>query len=254
MALEQRSLGAKRLHLTGAARALDPTGKGAVSYFLGLAVCKLFAAKMLDAPWMLHFDLFRRTLGAELSGRSRPDLVGQTTKGEWVVFECKGRLSVPSTDAKTKAKQQARRLIRIGGQTPKCQVGGIAYFQGDALRFFWQDPEPPEEEGSPIIASVRAHYWQHYYSPVLDAIRSNPPLFDQMQQQPVRLSLEEADIEVGILPEVLRALVDSRWEEARELADRSQVAVDVAQYQPDGIAVVAGPSWSERLGEGSLGG
>lgn len=47
-----------------------------MNYFLGMTFCKLFAAKLLNTPWLLHLDVFRPTLNPVLSGRSRPDLVG----------------------------------------------------------------------------------------------------------------------------------------------------------------------------------
>ena len=58
MALEERPFSAG-LHRTEAFRALDPTEKGAVSYFLGMAVCKLFADWLRRTPWLLHLDVFR---------------------------------------------------------------------------------------------------------------------------------------------------------------------------------------------------
>jgi hypothetical protein len=78
MALEQRSLRG-RLTRTDSFKRMDPTEKGAINYFLGLAFCKLFAAKKLDAPWCLHLDVWRNALNPTLlGGRSRPDLVAQS--------------------------------------------------------------------------------------------------------------------------------------------------------------------------------
>lgn len=79
MALEQSGWG-QRFKRTTAARTLDPTEKGAINYFLGLAVCKLFSARLLGAPWMIHLDVFRPLLNPVLTGRSRPDLVGQEAR------------------------------------------------------------------------------------------------------------------------------------------------------------------------------
>src|SRR5713101_4439902 len=123
MALEQSGKHAYRLRRTQAARTLDPSEKGAVNYFIGIAIAKLFADLCLDAPWMLHLDVFRPQLNAVLSGRSRPDLVGQTNGGAWVALECKGRLSVPSAQAKDKAKDQAQRVVHINGVVPAYNVG-----------------------------------------------------------------------------------------------------------------------------------
>src|SRR5262245_4589045 len=77
MALEQSGPAAYRLRSTEVAKKLDPTEKGAVSYFVGMTFCKLFADKLLDTPFVLHLDVFRSQLNPVLIGRSRPDLVGE---------------------------------------------------------------------------------------------------------------------------------------------------------------------------------
>jgi len=88
MALEQSGPYGYRLRRTTAARTLDPTEKGAVNYFLGMTFCKLFAAKLLNTPWLLHLDVFRPMLNPVLTGRSRPDLVGQVQGlAQWHAFE-----------------------------------------------------------------------------------------------------------------------------------------------------------------------
>jgi hypothetical protein len=115
MALQQSGPTATRLRRTAAARTLDPSEKGAINYFLGLTICKLFAARLLQVPWLLHLDVFRPMLNAQLTGRSRPDLVGQRIGGDWVALECKGRLTQPDAETKTKAKAQAERVVRVNG-------------------------------------------------------------------------------------------------------------------------------------------
>lgn len=73
MALEQRPAG-RRLRRTEAAKTLDPSEKGAISYFLGMTLCKLFSARLLRAPWLLHLDVFRPDLNVSFNGpiTSRP--------------------------------------------------------------------------------------------------------------------------------------------------------------------------------------
>lgn len=87
MALEQTSPTASRFRRTSAFKTLDPSEKGAVSYFLGMTLCKLFADKLINTPWLLHLDIFRPQLNPVLTGRSRPDLVGQSASGDWSAFE-----------------------------------------------------------------------------------------------------------------------------------------------------------------------
>ena len=105
MAVEQDYFG--ELNRTTAFAELDPTEKGAVSYFLGMTLCKLFAAKLLHAPWLLHLDIFRDSLNPGLLGRSRPDLVGLDAFGRWHAFESKGRSGSPSDHDIENAKNQA---------------------------------------------------------------------------------------------------------------------------------------------------
>ena len=144
MAVEQRSL-TGALYRTDAFRSLDPTEKGAVSYFLGMTICKLFANVLLHTPWLLHLDVFRDQLDPVLlSARSRPDLVGQDDTGAWHAFECKGRSSVPNPEDRLKAKSQAQRLVRVDSTDCSLHIGAISYFRHDALEFHWRDPDPED--------------------------------------------------------------------------------------------------------------
>src|SRR5690606_34970662 len=104
------------------------------------------AAKLLGTPWVMHLDVYRPQLNAVLSGRSRPDLVGQHERtGEWHAFECKGRLSKPDATVKSNAKAQAQRVVSVSGNPCALHVGAITYFRGDTLQFYWRDPEPEKK-------------------------------------------------------------------------------------------------------------
>jgi hypothetical protein len=245
MTLEQGWRG--RLKRTAAARTLDPTEKGAVNYFLGLTLCKLFADDLLDAPWMLHLDVFRPDLDVQLASRSRPDLVGQRLSGDWLALECKGRISPPDNAVKMRAKQQATRVVSVGGVPPTLHIGGIAYFKNDVLRFYWCDPEPDPEIRNPIRVRPTSETWRHYYRPALELIQANPNYFERMREEPILMPVDEADIAIGIVPPVLERLAEGRWEEAREAAQSSPGRA--TPYHADGIAVKAGPTWERRLSE-----
>jgi hypothetical protein len=89
MALEQSGPHGYRLRRTSTVKTLDPTEKGAVSYFIGMTFCKVFATRLLNTPWLLHLDVFRPQLNPVLTARSRPDLVGlEQGKTKWHAFEC----------------------------------------------------------------------------------------------------------------------------------------------------------------------
>lgn len=248
MALEQRGAHGKRLVRTNALRNMDPTEKGAVSYFLGLMACKLFSWKLLNAPWTLHLDAFRAVLSPQLiRGRSRPDLVAQAQASQaWYAYECKGRASPPGSTDKQKAKAQARRLVSVRGVNCALHVGAIMFFQNNTLQFFWRDPEPVADE--PIRLPDPASFWGAYYSPFVEAYRSfeRPELPSLDPIAPV--SIEQLDLSLGIHPGVASLLLGGDWQAARQVATRLSREFAASGYQPDGLLLKAGPSWLRRLG------
>lgn len=237
MALTQETF---QLHLyrTEAFRQLDPTEKGAVSYALGMVFCKLFAHKLLDTHWLLHLDVFRDQLSPELlTGKSRPDLVGQDTSGNWHAFESKGRSSVPGAEAKDKAKEQAQRLVRVDGQDCQLHIGAIAFFRSDALEFYWRDPDPFKDE--PFEVELPEDAWRHYYQPALALSREDKSAGDP--------GPEDFDVSVRIAPPILELLLQDQWKEAKLEADRQRTALIEQGFFPDGIQVEPGKTWHKRF-------
>lgn len=243
MALEQRGARGRRLHRTSAAKSLDPTEKGAVSYFLGMTFAKLFAARMLGVPWLLHLDVFADQLGAVLRERSRPDLVGEDGAGNWIAIECKGRSARPDTETWRKAKRQATRIRSIDGSKPIYHIATFTYFKQDTLTFEWEDPEPNESEPAPIELEFPAHAWRDYYRPVLAILRATEGAFERIREGR-RATIEEADLEVGVWPPVLAALLEEDWNGARSLGIEAELS---GEYRSDGITIRAGESWSNQL-------
>lgn len=252
MALEQRGPTGSRLWRTYVFKSLDPTEKGSINYFLGMTICKLFADKLLRTPWVLHLDVFRDQLNPKiLTGRSRPDLVGEETgTGDWHAFESKGRASKPNSGEKAKAKAQAQRLVSVDGQNCSLHIGAITYFKGDVLRFYWRDPEPEESKKlSPIQLKLPGDAWRDYYEPVADLIRPRVDRLVGTGDVPRTVRIEEVDIEVGATPELLPALVDRRWQDARlELMEQAP-ALQERGYRPDGLIIKAGQSWRRAFGQ-----
>ena len=239
MALEERPFCAG-LYRTEAFRALDPTEKGAVSYFLGMAVCKLFADRLLRTTWLLHLDVFREQLDpVVLGGRSRPDLVGSDQAGAWHAFECKGRSSAPNADERRKAKGQAQRLVRVGSQDCSLHVGAISYFRQERLEFHWRDPEPDAaEKREPLAVRLEDDAWGHYYAPALAL--NNEGSVESMDAP------ASADLEVEIHPGIRERLLAGEWDAARSLALGSRRALQEEGFRLDGLKVMAGESWGRQ--------
>lgn len=248
MALHQRGAYGRKLCQTSVFKTLDPTEKGAVTYFLGLVFCKLFAAKLLDAPWLLHLDVFRNQLDARvLRGRSRPDLIGQSAGREWFAFECKGRSSAPTAAEKTRAKAQAQRVVSVDGTDCALHVGAISYLRGEILRFYWRDPEPaePRKLNSIEIASTD-EAWGDYYAPFAALLRDGGFTVSPSVRDGRLLAVEGADIEIGAHPKITRPLLEGEWKVAREVAMSLSKHFVEEGYQADGLMVRSGPSWKER--------
>jgi hypothetical protein len=247
MALQQRGPRGQKLVRTDAFKQMDPTEKGAVNYFLGLVACKLFASKLLDAPWTLHLDVFRGVLNPWLlGGRSRPDMVAQSASSQaWHAFECKGRASVPGSAEKQKAKAQAQRLVSVGGTNCTLHVGAITFFRNDALEFFWRDPEPAARDPIAIPDPERA--WWAYYSPFIETVRSFTGRIASRPDTPTLVSVAELDLSIGLHPAIAAFLFEANWQRAREVARELRGEFASSGYQPDGLLVNAGPSWLDRL-------
>ena len=78
-----------RLLPSRAFSALDPSEKGAVSYFLGLVITKILADKLFRVPWLLHLDVYRQELALDLASSEKPDFAGLDAMSAWLVLESK---------------------------------------------------------------------------------------------------------------------------------------------------------------------
>ena len=282
MALEQHTPTDIYLQRTNAAKTLDPTEKGAVSYFLGMTFCKLFATKLLNTPWLLHLDVFRPELDPVLAERSRPDLVGEESwSRRWHAFECKGRVRPPDATAMGKAKSQARRLISVKGTPCSMHIGAIAYFRSDKLHFYWRDPVP--EEGKIIELDLPSDPWRYYYEPVTEVVNNRDTEETRREDDDsgsdrradnedgdsgndahapdeeggdtasdVHIRVENYDLDLYIHHTIARYLISEDWEGAQRAAIEAAEILNADGFQPDGLLVRAGRSWYEKYREPSL--
>jgi hypothetical protein len=120
---------------------LDPSEKGAISYFVGMTFAKLFLHRLLGVPWLMHLDVYRQQLQPILAGKSKPDFVGLNTAQDWVVVEAKGRTNEYEESVLQRAKVQTQQLTTIQGSQPVLRVGSLAYFSAGNLQFAMRDPK-----------------------------------------------------------------------------------------------------------------
>lgn len=220
---------------------LDPSEKAATSYFIGLTIGKLLAELYLDVPWLMHLDVYRHRVQAQLTGRSRPDLIGQDSSHRWVVLESKGRTGERDDNAFGQAKRQAQQITAIGGQPPHLRIGLLADFRDGQLAAEWQDPSADERKAVSIDVS-EDDITNAYYRPF-------ETLLAQREAEVARVTIEglpydtvpvrDADLRIGIRPDV-RAVRERRIAVQRRIHQRE----DGVAEGGDGIAVLLGSSWS----------
>ncbi len=228
---------------------LDPTEKGATSYFLGMMATKIVCSRLLDTSFVFHLSRLKDLGGTTmLHTKSQPDLIGLNRTGNWIVAEAKGRTNGYSPAAMTKAKLQTRRLRRINGTYPSLRVGIQAYFSPE-LNFVVSDPDEYDEDAKDIEFDPAAAI-RDYYSFVLGS--------SQVARAPRRIlgreyqfrSIEETGVSMGVDTTILERLEQDDVFQAPSdydppqgvLSDDGQVTVAF----PDGLAVSLDQQvWSE---------
>ena len=153
---------ANRIQRSPAYNNMDPSEKSSISYFLGMAMGKLVASKLLNTHWMVHWEKLCGRSGG-LPGRSRPDLVGQDDKERWIICEAKGRSGGHDGQALRKAKEQVRQVRSVGGTLPFIRMATESYFT-DYLRMQLVDPDNHAPEFVDLEIG-KAEFQEVYYKP-----------------------------------------------------------------------------------------
>ena len=221
---------------------LDPSEKGAVSYFMGLTVAKLTAGRLLDVPWLMHLDVYRNELGLP-AGSTRPDLLGRNASGAWVAMEAKGRTHGLSEVTMTKAKKQVEALRSVGGEPITLGVALQAHFGGGMLRCEMRDPEVPDEARLDLKLEG-GRFVEDYYRPFREWLPSAARARTEAVQGQLFFvaELPEVDLSVGLREDLLMGRDDTLARRAG--ADETAPAADEGFAGADGILVRTGALWS----------
>jgi hypothetical protein len=181
--------------------ALDPTEKGATSYFMGMLAAKVLGARLLGVPWLFHLSMLDSLGGyATLATSSEPDLIGLTRARQWVVAEAKGRTGAYSESAMTKAKTQTRQLRRINGHLPNLRVAVQAFFNSK-MEWAIEDPDEFDEAARDIDVDVEAIF-ERYYSAAIGATDQGDPA-SLVGRKFLSRTLPEIGVTVAVDAEVL---------------------------------------------------
>jgi hypothetical protein len=226
---------------------LDPSEKGAISYFLGMTLTKAAVHRLCAVPWLMHLDVYRAVLNLGLgAGRTRPDLIGQDKLGRWVVVESKGRTNGFDDRALVRAKEQAR-TVDIGGEAPYLAIGTLVHFDGDVLQLHLRDPQSYSIDKTSLPLTP-ATFFEGYYRPFRSWLQRNPNTrrtaiqgrsFVESLIEPLNLSvgLESDLLEDLLTPERVRSAREFGSGSARELPENTFVGAD-------GVLVRTGSLWN----------
>jgi hypothetical protein len=222
---------------------LDPSEKGAVSYFVGITLAKLFANRLLSVPWLLHLDVYRQQLQPILAGKSKPDFVGLNAAYDWVVLEAKGRTNEYEDSVLQRAKSQTQQLTTIQGNQPVLRAGSLAYFSAGNLQFAIRDPKG--EDGREKIrdlplskdALIRAYYrlFQAWFQ------EATSVQTEEIEGRRYRLlALPDFELSIGLPLDMEERLI------ALEPAKEQRLREDNEFIGADGLLVRVGTVWSSE--------
>jgi hypothetical protein len=243
---------AGRLTKSPAFRHLDPSEKGAVSYFLGMSLCKLFADRLLNVPWLLHFDVYQQLIGATLvsGSRMKPDLIGWGGGNDWAVLESKGRTNGFSLASLNAGKQQTRTIRSIAGNLPRWRIASVTHFSGGILGFDWADPDDFEKE-SFDISFTTGDFLLRYYRLVYNILNTNNEQTIKTRNY-LFYSFEHFGFTVGLRRDIFTAysrqtLSNIQRGEMLRLQSVPEISNQTFYFGADGIAVGIDPTVRRQL-------
>ena len=233
-----------QIQLTDLFQKMDPSEKAVVSYYLGLAFCKLYAERHLRTPWLMHHDVYRAYLGSSLIGVVRPDLVGLSVDNRWAVFEAKGRRRTPSIKAQAQAKTQARSLPSVQGIPVTWAITSWTCIYKNGIRVLWEDPKPPTEQDPEHSLNLRVEdLLKHYYRPLLalqtltspDLARAVQPIASLFANMGLRLEIDHK-----LHPLLLQEAYGEAFRYLHERASTTTGVPNASDYGLDGVRVEVG--------------
>jgi hypothetical protein len=245
-----------RLDWTAAYRFMDPSEKGAVSYFMGMNFAKLMSEKLLAVPWLQHLDVYRDRLDpCFVAGETRPDLVGRDVNQRWIAMESKGRAGNLKQAGWLKAKWQLQNLHSLDGELVHLRVASVLFPRRAGLNVDFRDPDSADRGFD--LPITPGDFITDYYSRLRRLIGESPEplIFERPDGRPLFIGryVPGADLFLGLAEEIYDSSSD--YEAATQYASERAKSVareptveetdSGASVGLDGVIVILGNSWSE---------
>lgn len=184
---------------------LDPSEKAIASFYLGMAMAKLYAEKVLKIPWLMHISRYEASWSLKYgASRKRPDLFGCNAAGDWAVVEAKGRDRVTGALV-TKMQGQKSSVATINGAAPAHRIGAATRFEGGQLALRVVDP--PAGRGAQEVPIDPTAWLRDYYTPIVDLIADGD---HQVEEGYLIGVIPSTDISVGLSDEIVAWVDESR--------------------------------------------
>jgi hypothetical protein len=230
--------------------AQDPSEKSSTSYFLGMAVAKLFAEKLLHTPWLFHISMTGSlNLAVRFRGALEPDLLGWRQDGSWLIAEAKGRTNGFSQAALDKAKLQTKAVTKVSGTKPSLRVAVQAHLDpGLSVRL--HDPEPDEPGGRELDVDLQGAL-RRYYA-LATSVITGPTSRREIQGRQYDFgSLGDMGVALGMHTRVRAAIEAGNFRTLRDEATvdtPTELKMDRISTYSDGLAIALDQRWSsERM-------
>jgi hypothetical protein len=225
---------------------LDPSEKGAVSYFLGMTVAALLGETLLGIPWLIHIAVYGHLLPQVVARTNRrPDLIGFSRARQPFVLEAKGRTHVPDAQLMTRAKRQAAYIRSVDGVRPAAHIGSIASFRHGSLMVDWEDPSRDLKDSIDLPIKTQ-NAISDYYLP-MEALLTSPDVPKVSRRYRGETfsvaQLPATSDYIGLATRLLKSTrrsaeaADIPWSPSSEEDSRISIG-------PDGTYVELGPEWT----------
>ena len=147
-------------------KTMDPSEEAIASSYLGMAMAKLYADKVLGIPWLMHISRYEAAWAVKYGASAkRPDLFGCNPAGDWAVAEAKGRDRVTGAFV-TEQQEQKSSVATINGAAPTHRYGAATRFQEGRLALRIVDP--PSRHDAQAVPIDPAAWLVDYCTPIVD--------------------------------------------------------------------------------------